>query len=447
MNWRAPWLKDRWLPLILVVLDVVMILVVHGAVARARTGYWLLPGNGAAYATCTWIFVSYILGRYDDTSRNDYKNLIRESAIQSTSATVFVFLGLVVHSWLYQIVDAQTRFRGFLVPTLAVIGIVGICSRLGILSVGKKAKGSRWVVICSEREKRVLLNGLREWERSKSDFHDVESFKSEIMPNARMNVAIGEDIGPGEIGYFYLARLRASGYKVVRLTDWCEMALQRIPSELIDEKWFLLSEGFAIQPGRIWWRVKRVGDVVLSLILAVMTLPLVAVACAAIWLGDQGPMFYSQVRTGIYGARIKIWKLRSMKVNAEKDGAKWAVRDDKRVTRVGKIIRKTRIDELPQLWSVVIGDLSLIGPRPERPEIENKLEEYIENYRTREWIRPGLSGWAQVSYPYGASLNDTKMKLSYDLYYLKNAGLLMDIFILLKTIRLVIRAEGSNPSN
>ena len=134
-----------------------------------------------------------------------------------------------------------------------------------------------------------------------------------------------------------------------------------------------------------------------------------------------------------------------MRVNAENNGAKWATMNDERVTRVGRIIRKTRIDELPQLWSVVVGDLSLIGPRPERPEIEEELVKHIGNYRTREWIRPGLSGWAQVCYPYGASIEDTRMKLSYDLYYLKNAGLLMDALILLKTIRLVLRGEGSKP--
>jgi len=135
-----------------------------------------------------------------------------------------------------------------------------------------------------------------------------------------------------------------------------------------------------------------------------------------------------------------------MRVNAESNGPMWSKQGDSRVTRVGRLIRKTRIDELPQLLSVVSGDLSLIGPRPERPEIEEKLEKEIANYRTREWIRPGLSGWAQVSYPYGASIDDSRSKLSYDLYYLKNAGLLMDILIVLKTIRLIARAEGSIPS-
>jgi lipopolysaccharide/colanic/teichoic acid biosynthesis glycosyltransferase len=232
----------------------------------------------------------------------------------------------------------------------------------------------------------------------------------------------------------------------VGLREWCEATLQRIPSELVDEQWFLLSEGFAVQPGRIWWRAKRVGDVLFALTLAVVSLPIVIAAGMAIWVADKGPIFYSQERTGIYGSRIKIWKLRSMRVNAENNGAKWATMDDERVTRVGRIIRKTRIDELPQLWSVVAGDLSLIGPRPERPVIEEELVKHIGNYRTREWIRPGLSGWAQVCYPYGASIEDTRMKLSYDLYYLKNAGLLMDALILLKTIRLVIRAEGSKPT-
>ena len=136
-----------------------------------------------------------------------------------------------------------------------------------------------------------------------------------------------------------------------------------------------------------------------------------------------------------------------MKINAEEAGAQWASKTDPRITSVGRVIRATRVDELPQLFSVLSGDLSLIGPRPERPQIEERLEIDIPNYRIRHWIRPGLSGWAQVCYPYGASIEDSRMKLSYDLYYLRNSNLLLDLLITLKTIRLILSAEGASPKS
>ena len=446
MNWRAPWLKDRTLPLLLAAIDVLVISAVYSGVTQARAGLWSLPGNGVIFTTCAWIFLSYILGRYTNIREGSLKTLVRETTLQSVTSSSVICVSLVVHSWAYQIIDAQTRFRGFLIPALAIIAGFSIGTRLCILGVGERSNSTKWLVVCSNRERQVLISQLRDWERAEAEFSSIEEYRTDRLGHKQLNIAVGSDLDPKEIDYFYLASLRANGCRVVGLRDWCESTLQRVPSELVDEQWFLLSEGFAVQPGRIWWRVKRVGDVVCAFTLAVVSIPIVIAAGVAIWINDKGPIFYGQERTGIYGSRIKIWKLRSMRVNAENNGAKWATMNDERVTRVGRIIRKTRIDELPQLWSVVVGDLSLIGPRPERPEIEEELVKHIGNYRTREWIRPGLSGWAQVCYPYGASIEDTRMKLSYDLYYLKNAGLLMDALILLKTIRLVIRGEGSKPT-
>ena len=205
------------------------------------------------------------------------------------------------------------------------------------------------------------------------------------------------------------------------------------------------AEGFQLQPGRLAWRVKRLGDVVAASILLVVTAPVLALAAAAVWLEDGGPVLYRQVRTGLYGEPFTLWKLRSMRRHSEGAGAVWASPGDARITRVGHWLRRLRLDELPQLIAVLKGDMSLIGPRPERPEIEQSLEQHIPHYRIRHWIRPGLSGWAQVCYPYGASLEDSRIKLSYDLYYLRNAGLMLDLLILIKTIRLVATAQGAIP--
>jgi lipopolysaccharide/colanic/teichoic acid biosynthesis glycosyltransferase len=259
-------------------------------------------------------------------------------------------------------------------------------------------------------------------------------------------LAVSEHSSLDEAVMQRLLQLRAQGIQICSLVNWAERCLQRVPPELLSNRWLLQAEGFAIQPGRLGWRVKRLGDVVGSAFLLLLSSPVLVAAGALIWLEDRGPVLYSQVRTGLYGRPFRIWKLRTMRVDAEAHGVQWACRSDPRITRIGGLLRVLRIDELPQLVGVLNGDLSLIGPRPERPEIEEQLEQAIPHYRIRHWIRPGLSGWAQVCHPYGASLADSRMKLSYDLYYLRNAGLLLDALITLKTIRLVSGARGAVPS-
>ena len=162
---------------------------------------------------------------------------------------------------------------------------------------------------------------------------------------------------------------------------------------------------------------------------------------------DGNPIFYSQIRNGLKPINIKIFKFRSMVKGAEKNGPQWSKLNDKRITGLGKVLRKYRIDELPQLISVIKGDMSLIGPRPERPQIENKLKEQIVHYELRNLIKPGISGWAQVNYPYGASIIDSKNKLNYDLYYIRNYSFFIDIEILFKTLKIVLNGKGYKPKN
>jgi lipopolysaccharide/colanic/teichoic acid biosynthesis glycosyltransferase len=242
-----------------------------------------------------------------------------------------------------------------------------------------------------------------------------------------------------------LLNKRGRGGVVCNLVGWCEQHLQRVPPELFSSRWLVQAEGFELQPGRWSWRVKRLGDVVVASLLLVIGTPLLLLAALGIRLEDGGPIFYKQVRTGLYGQPYRVWKLRSMVIQAERDGAQWAGNNDPRITKIGCWLRRLRIDELPQLVAVLLGEMSLIGPRPERPELETILEQEIPHYRIRHWIRPGLSGWAQVCFPYGASVADSRIKLSHDLYYLRNANLLLDLLILLKTIRLIARAKGAAP--
>lgn len=195
-------------------------------------------------------------------------------------------------------------------------------------------------------------------------------------------------------------------------------------------------------PWRLWAVFRRLLDIVAGAIgllaLALLTPPLTL----AIRLDSPGPVFYQQQRVGRGGRPFRIHKFRTMVVDAERDGAQWASARDPRVTRVGRFLRKTRLDELPQLWSILVGDMTLIGPRPERPEFVRQLAEVIPYYAIRHALKPGLTGWAQVRYPYGASVDDALQKLQFDLYYVKHRGPVLDAAILLHTIRVVLRMEG-----
>ena len=182
-----------------------------------------------------------------------------------------------------------------------------------------------------------------------------------------------------------------------------------------------------------------------SLILIIISFPIVIISGILIWMNDRGPIFHTQIREGMFDKKIRIIKLRSMIINAETSGAQWSKKNDKRITNIGHFLRKSRIDELPQLISVFKGELSLIGPRPERPEFNKLLKKEIPHFNKRHIIKPGLSGWAQVNYPYGASIKSSKIKLSYDLYYIKNFSILLDFMIFFKTLKIVINGKGASP--
>ena len=189
-------------------------------------------------------------------------------------------------------------------------------------------------------------------------------------------------------------------------------------------------------------QVKRTADVAVALPLLLLTSPLILLAGLLIWLEDRGPVFYVQNRSGLSGRVFRVIKLRTMRISDPAEPASWTVRGDARITRVGWFLRRVRLDELPQLVNVLRGDMTLIGPRPERPELELELEDRIPHYRKRHWMPPGLSGWAQVSAPYAASVEEAELKLSYDLYYLRHWNIGMDLLILIKTIKTLLKARG-----
>ena len=235
-----------------------------------------------------------------------------------------------------------------------------------------------------------------------------------------------------------LLECRLRGVQISEFSTFLEREAGCVELDSLYPSWMVFASGFTAATGaqRL---IKRAFDVLACLILLTLAFPLFVASALAILVEDSGSIFYRQERVGLNGRRFKLLKFRSMRKDAEGDGeARWAGPDDPRVTVVGRLLRRIRIDELPQIYNVLRGDMSLIGPRPERPEFVDQLEAEIPYYDFRHSIKPGISGWAQINYPYGASIQDSKEKLKYDLYYIKNYSLLLDLLVLLQTIRVVI---------
>lgn len=236
---------------------------------------------------------------------------------------------------------------------------------------------------------------------------------------------------------------RLGGMEIIELPTLYERFTGRVPVELIEDQWLLFSEGFHLLSREYVQRLKRLLDLIVSGVLLVLSFPLMLVTALAIYMDSPGTVLYQQDRVGQNSKVFKVFKFRSMRLNAEKGGAQWAQKHDARITRVGKWIRLLRIDELPQIWNVFLGEMSLVGPRPERPEFVQELEKMIPYYSTRHSVRPGITGWAQVNYPYGASVEDALRKLEFDVYYIKNMSMLLDIKILLKTVGVILLGMGA----
>ncbi len=239
-----------------------------------------------------------------------------------------------------------------------------------------------------------------------------------------------------------LLECKLKGVHVIELSSFFERERGQVQLESLNASWMVLSDGF--QQGFLRDAGKRIFDLVASLSLLVLTLPLMLLAIVVIVLESGFPVLYRQERVGLGGKIFTIYKFRSMVQNAEKDGApQWAQAGDARVTRFGNFIRKVRIDELPQIFNVLRGDMSFVGPRPERPFFVDQLIEQVPYYAARHSVKPGITGWAQVRYPYGASLEDAIEKLQYDLYYVKNHTFFLDLLIMFQTAQVVLFGKGA----
>jgi sugar transferase (PEP-CTERM system associated) len=255
-------------------------------------------------------------------------------------------------------------------------------------------------------------------------------------------VVVAVDERRGALPVASLLETKMMGTQISDMSTFLERQTGRVDLESVSPSWFIFSDGFKASQ---WMSIiiKRIFDFVVSGLLLFSTAPVLLITAAAIKLTSRGPVFYRQERVGQFGRPYNVLKFRSMRTDAEKDGTpKWASAGDSRVTTVGRIIRASRIDEIPQIFNVFRGDMSFVGPRPERPFFVDQLTNAIPFYAERHVVKPGITGWAQINYPYGASIEDARHKLEYDLYYVKNYSIFLDMLTMIQTVRVVLWQDG-----
>ena len=404
-----------------------------------------------------WVTVSYILGRYMICKELNIleilKNLLKSIILFFSCNLIYFFINLSnkILILFFQdkniTIEYQQDQNLFFVKSIFLITLTSFFLQFLISIITNEIYGKKkiWIFYGS---KEAFNDFIEELDSIKIAFFFKRIDNKFDLKDINFNLIEGiiidtkEDLtknSKNDILFF-----KSKGIYLLSILKWFENKLHRIPPKYIEHKEQIL-EKFNVHGNVYKFRIKRIGDFFVSLFLLFFTLPISTLIVFCIYFEDKGPIFYSQVRTGFNGKKYRIYKFRSMIANAEKFGPQWSQLEDKRVTKVGRIIRALRFDELPQLISVIDGKMSLIGPRPERPEIENQLLQEIPFYNYRNMLKPGISGWAQVNYPYGASRNDTIKKLSYDIYYIKHISFLLDVLILFKTIKTVFNAKGHKP--
>jgi len=255
-------------------------------------------------------------------------------------------------------------------------------------------------------------------------------------------IVVGLSDRRGRLPISELLQAKLSGIRVEDATTTYERLTGKILIDDLKPSWLIFSDGFVISRWTRFW--KRAIDLVLATVGFILSAPLTLLTALAVYLESEGPVLYCQERVGEHGRIFTVFKFRSMRADAESDGTPvWARENDDRVTRVGRFIRKTRLDELPQLWNVLRGDMSFVGPRPERPFFVEQLDKEIPFYQQRHAVKPGVTGWAQIKYEYGSSIEDAMEKLRYDLYYIKHLSIALDLSIVFDTVKVVMFGKGA----
>ncbi|WP_309891966.1 sugar transferase [Archangium sp.] len=329
---------------------------------------------------------------------------------------------------------------GTMLVRISLRAVVGVPSRVLIVGDGLKARSVASAIEQGGEDsfQVVALVDPRRQELEGRESEQVDATAERLR--AEFVVQAADDMR-GANWMDALLRCRLAGRRVYDAAGFCERVLRRIPVAHLRTSDFAFADELTVTPLRRM--AKRLFDIAVASALLLCAAPFLVLVVIAIKLDSKGPLFYRQERVGLGGKSYGLWKFRSMRTDAEKDGAVWARANDDRVTRVGRFIRKTRIDEIPQVLNVLLGDMSFVGPRPERPVFVEQLKQQIPFYGLREAVKPGLTGWAQIRYPYGASVEDARNKLEFDLYYVKNGSLFLDFGIIFHTVRHVLLARGA----
>lgn len=426
--------------------DAVVLLAVTMAVFYLRLDY---IGMDVLWSSGLWFVIFLTLGGLYIFGCYELDGDLRFSAVlwRQGLAILISFIFVIFINYLLSKDRTGLFGRGILLGSLVCFFGLSTLYRALILSSYQKMRANAdWLFVVNDQIQSLLTQDLQknafagkvtilgrsQWQELG---HRLEKAWNSLVV-ATTSSELNQNLGPT------LMEARFSGQVVQDLSSFYETMWRKVPIYYLQHDWFVLSEGFGLVNNPVGLRIKRLADVFLSTLLLLIVWPFMLLTALVVKLESRGPAIYSQVRTGKNGETFVIHKFRSMRTDAEKDGAKWAAANDSRITRVGKFIRLTRLDELPQLWNVFRGDMSFIGPRPERPEFNQDLEKQIPFYNLRHMVRPGITGWAQVLYPYGASVEDAKEKLQYDLYYIKHYSLALDLVIVLKTISVVILGRG-----
>jgi len=462
-NWRG--LPFNELAVILLLLDVVGFVLAFNASYMFAIAEWLGVMTVPLFVVLMAQLVTlYVLDLYTMDER--------ASRFDTLTRTVFaiVVAGMITAGFVYitELRDTQKLFFRGVLPGGFLLFLVWatVCRYLATLWVQRFAPRLRWLVISDVSGESPLCHDLA----AVSSFGDmsvliedpgkVDSLPENLRSRVRgsydsidgalednwSGIVIAAERSIPERLLRWIMEKRLAGTRIYDLTDFYERYLLKVPVLQLRDNWFALSHGFDLIHHSVEMNIKRLLDIALALLLLVIASPVMLLAAAAIKLDRRGkargPVLYRQLRTGAHGREFYIYKFRTMVNDAESQGARWAERNDSRITRVGSVLRASRLDELPQLWNVLKGEMSFIGPRPERPDFNRELEREIPYYDLRHLVKPGITGWAQVMYDYGASAEDALEKLKYDIFYIKNYSLLLDLFIVLKTLRVILARRG-----
>ena len=440
--------QQNWLRLTLITGDIALsaatLLIVtalrYGASWSLANTYW--PHLLAFTAVIVFNVIShYAFGLYDSIQRPTdaevFMSCLRSQALATViGAVLFYFLapqlteleprrvllgftfGLLPLTLLWHVTSRRLLYRA--VPPLRVL-ILGQANRAQRLAKELRAAPYLGYQVASH----VPSSG-------EAIANSIKKHQPDIIVNA-----LEEVVTPDAL--VALRRCLNEHRPVISLASFTEQVLRKVPVEDVDHWWFI--ENFSLRRRPLYEAGKRVSDILISIALMAITLPLLPFIALAVKT-TPGSLFFKQVRTGRHGQPFLAMKFRSMVTNAEANGPQWSSLNDSRITRPGRFLRATRLDEIPQLINILRGDMSFVGPRPERPEFVDKLQEQIPFYQERHLVKPGLTGWAQINYPYGDSAEDALEKLRYDLYYIKNRSLMLDVSTVLKTINTVLRGLG-----